>query len=148
MSTLAVQLSYPSHICIYYILFLILSSVTVYPRRLGIVPCCTVGPHCLLILKCNSLHLPTLNSLSILLCTSFPLATTSLLSMSVSLFLFYRWVHLCHFYILHISYLIWYLSFFFWLASLSMRSLIASMLPQMALFFYGWVVFHCVFTTS
>ena len=44
--------------------------------------------------KCNSLHLLTPNSLSILLSLS-PLATTSLLSKSMSLFIFSRWVHLC-----------------------------------------------------
>ena len=54
--------------------------------------------------------------------------------MSMSLFLFYKLVHLCHtliFYIPHISDFIWYLSFSFWLTSLSM---IISRLLQMALF--------------
>ena len=40
--------------------------------------------------KCNSLHLPTPNSQSIPLPPSSPLATASLFSMSMSLFLFHR----------------------------------------------------------
>ena len=46
--------------------------------------------------KCNSLHLPTPNSHSIPLPSCSPLATTSLFSMSGSLFLFCWQVHLCN----------------------------------------------------
>ena len=47
--------------------------------------------------KCNSVHLLTPNSQSLpLLPAPSPLATTGLFSMSVSLFLFCRQVHLCH----------------------------------------------------
>ena len=43
---------WPGHICIY-ILFHLLSSIIVYPKRLDIVPYCIAVPHS----KCNSLHL-------------------------------------------------------------------------------------------
>ena len=46
--------------------------------------------------KCDSLYLLTSNSQFILLPPSSPLAITSLFSMFVSLFLFCRYVHLCH----------------------------------------------------
>ena len=46
--------------------------------------------------KCNNLHLPTPNSQSIPLPPCFHLATTSLFSVSMSLFLFCRQVHLCY----------------------------------------------------
>ena len=74
--------------------------------------CYTAGPHCLPILNVNSL---TLNSQSIPLPPPLALATTSLLSLSKSLFLFCRTVPLCH--ILDSTCgIIWYLPFF-----LSMR---------------------------
>ena len=51
-------------------------------------PCCAVGPYCLpslYIMVCNeNQKLPS------------PLATTNLFTTSVSLFLFRRYVHLCH----------------------------------------------------
>ena len=63
------------------------------PREIGYNSlCCTVGPCCLFILSgivCIILPQTPSPSLS-------PLATTSLFSMSVSLFLFCRWAHLCH----------------------------------------------------
>ena len=76
----------------------------------------------------NSLHLLIPNPQSIPSPTPTSLLATSLSSMSVSLFLFLRWVHSYHildsyFDMLrsHMSDTIWYLSFFFWLTSLSMR---------------------------
>ena len=46
----------------------------------------------------------------------------------------------------HVSNIIWYLSFFFWLTSLSMmisRSIQIAANDIISFFFYGWVVFHC-----
>ena len=86
--------------------FLLYSKVTqlyVYIHSFShyLLPCplivlCAIHRTSLLIhSKCNSLHLLTPDS-----CPSYspslPLTTTSLFSMSMSLFLFCRWVHLCH----------------------------------------------------
>ena len=81
--------------------------------------------------KCNSSHLWTPNSQSSPP-PPLPLGTHSLLSVSVSLFLFGRWAHLCH--ILDFTYK-WYCAVFVfvWLTSLSWESLAASMWLQMAL---------------
>ena len=58
---------------------------------------CMVGPHHVFILNVNSLHLPTPNPLSIPLPSHpLPLAITSLFSISVSLFLFCRYIQLCN----------------------------------------------------
>ena len=74
-----------------YILFLILSSIMFYPKRLDIVvPCVCVGPHCLSILNAVvCIYQPQ---------TPHPshfflplLVTTSLFSVSVSLFFFFFW---------------------------------------------------------
>ena len=94
--------------------------------------------------KCNSLHLLTLNSPSILSTSPFSLATPSLFSMSVSLsvlqigsFVPYFRLHIevvPHAFCFSLSdllHLVW-------------ESLVASILLQMALFcsFYVWVVFQ------
>ena len=80
-----------------YTFFFIFFSIMVYHRILNIVPCAIqqdlVGYPTNKALY-NSLHLLTPASQSFL-CNPF-LATTSLFSMSVSLFLFHRYVHLCH----------------------------------------------------
>ena len=75
--------------------FLILFSIMVYPRRLDILPCADSSTLLSILSKCNNLHLLTSDSQSIPLSPPSPLATTSLFSMSVSLFLFCRWVNLC-----------------------------------------------------
>ena len=90
-----------TYMCVYmyththtHILFLILVSIILYPKRWDIVPC---GRTSLLIhSKCNSLHLPTPNSPPTILPPPSLLATTSLFSTSVSLFLFCRYIHLCY----------------------------------------------------
>ena len=46
--------------------------------------------------KCNSSHLSISNFLSIPFPALSPLITTSLFSLSVNMFLFCRYVHLCH----------------------------------------------------
>ena len=106
--------------------------------------CYTVGPSYLPRLNVViCIYQPQTPRLSLSLPAS-PLATSSLLSTSVSLILFCRWVHLCH--ILDFTYkwcdVIFVL--FFWLTSFSMM-ICSYMLLQMALFpsFYDWVVFHC-----
>ena len=89
--------------------------------------CYTVGPHCLSISKCNSLHLLTLNSQSIPLPPPAPLATTCLFSMSMSLLLFCKWVHLCP--ILDSTYKWYHMVFIFlFLLHLVGESLVASVL--------------------
>ena len=75
----------------------------VYPRRLDIVPC-VIQYDLIYLSKFNSLHLLT-QIPSPLLSLSSPLTATGLFSMSVSLFLFCRLVHLCH--ILDSTYM-WY----------------------------------------
>ena len=78
--------------CVYIyicILFLLLSSIMVYSKRLGRVPCLYSRTSLLIHSKCHSLHLVTPNSQSIPLLPSL-LATTSLFSTSMSLFLFCR----------------------------------------------------------
>ena len=70
---------------------------------------------------------------------------TSLFSMSVSLFLFHKYVHLCH--ILDSTYK-WYLMVFvfLFLSYISMIISRSSMLLQMALFHsFLWLIFHCVY---
>ena len=78
--------SFPHNICHH-----VLSQEIIYNTR-----CCIIGPHCLPNLNVNSLHLLTPNSPSIPLPPPTTLATTSLFSISVILFLIYRQVHLCH----------------------------------------------------
>ena len=74
----------------------------VYPRRLNIVPCAVQMPLFIIHPIYNSLHLLTLNSQSVPLLFPSLLATTSLFSMTVNLFLFCRYISLCH--ILHSTY--------------------------------------------
>ena len=91
----------------------------------------------------NSLHLLNPNSQSF----PFPLATTSLFSMSVSQFLDHRYVHLCH--LLDSTYKWYHLVFvFLFLTYLGGSSLVASMLLQMALFCsFLWLSQHfCYYT--
>ena len=73
--------------------FLILSSIMVYPKRLNVVS--VLYKRTSLLSHSNSSHLLTPNSPSIPL-PPLSWATTSLSSMSVSLFRLYRQVHLCH----------------------------------------------------
>ena len=126
-------------------------SHTIFPYGLSQEPgysslCYTEGPHCLSNLNVI-VHASTNPKLPIHPTHfPFPLATTSLFSMLVSQFLFYRYVHLCHFIsnIQVISYgiclslsdllhLIWY-------------SLVASTLLQMALFHSFWWLSSISFT--
>ena len=68
-----------------------------FPRDwLYIVPCSVQQDLLLIHSEWNNLHLPTPNSPSIPLPLPSPWATTSLFSVSASLFLFCRRVHLCH----------------------------------------------------
>ena len=69
--------------------------------------------------KCNSLHLLTSNSQSI---PFLPLATTNLFYMSVNLFLFSRYVNLCH--ILDSTYKRYHMVLFlsFWFTSFSITT--------------------------
>ena len=80
-----------------YVFFFIFCSIMVYPRRSNIVPCAIQQePCCLSVLNAIvCIYQPQTPSPSLSLPPS-PLATTSLFSMSVSLFLFCRQVHLCH----------------------------------------------------
>ena len=103
-----------------YIIFLILSFIMFYPKRLNIVPCAISRNPLLVHSKCNSLRLPTLNSQSIPF-PPLPLASTSLLSMSVICFCFVDRIICAIFQIPHRSAIIWYLSFSFQLTSLSMK---------------------------
>ena len=97
--------------------FLILSSIMVYPKRLNVVS--VLYKRTSLLSHSNSSHLLTPNSPSIPL-PPLSWATTSLSSMSVSLFLFYRQVHLCH--ILDSTYKWYHMAFVsLFLISLSMR---------------------------
>ena len=68
-----------------YIPFLILSSIMVYPKRLIEFP--TLRTSLPIHSKCKCFHLLTLNSQSIPLTPLSPLATSSLFSISTSLFL-------------------------------------------------------------
>ena len=105
----------------------------------------TVGPSCLsslCIIACicwpqtPNPSLPHLSS---------PLATTSLFSMPVSLFLFCRKFYLCH--ILDSTYKRYHMVFvFLLLTSLSMMissSIHVATNGIISFFFYGWVTFHC-----
>ena len=81
---------WPSHTCIY-ILFLTSSSIMFHRKWPNIGPCALQRTSLLIPSKCNSLHLLTPNYQSIPLSPfSSPLATTSLFSKSISLFLFCR----------------------------------------------------------
>ena len=80
---------WPSHTCIY-ILFLIYFLSRSITRDWIEFPVLYSRTSLLIHPKCNSLHLLTPNSQSIPLSPTSPLATTSLLSMSVRLFLFCR----------------------------------------------------------
>ena len=111
--------------------------------------CYIVGPCCLSMSKCNTLHLLTPSSQSTPLSQPSPLVITSLFPMS--LFRFIKQVHFCH--ILHSIYVISYgicLSLSD-LIHLVMISLIASMLLQMALFYsFLWLsnsplCLYCIF---
>ena len=78
-----------------YISLLTLSSIRVYLKKLHIVPCAIYSRTSLFIRsKFNASTNP--NSLFIPFPPPFLLATTSLFSISESLFLFCRQVHLCH----------------------------------------------------
>ena len=111
----------------------------------------TVGTCCLFILSVIvCIYQPQIPSLS----PFFPLGNNILISMSMSLFLFCRQVHLCH--ILN-STSKWYhivsiFVFFFLTIHLVWWSLVASMLLQMALFcsFYGYysIVYVCISSLS
>ena len=81
------------------------------------------------------------------LCPHLPLATTSLFSASVGLFLFYRWVHLHHILDSTSRGIIQYLIFSVWHTSLSMITSRSIHVVKMELFpsSYSWVVFHCVY---
>ena len=104
------------YIWLIYYLFLILSSIMVYPRRSGIIPCTVQVGHS----KCNSLYQLTSNSLSIPLPPPPWLLQVSSPCLCVYFYSVDRIV-CAIFYIPHISNIIWYLSFSFWLTSLSMR---------------------------
>ena len=96
---------------------------------------------------CKSLHLLIPNSQSMSPHQHTHSATASLFSMSVNLFYFIDKFICVIFEIAHISDIIWYLFFSFWL-HLVWQSLGPSTLLQMALFhlfFYGWTIFHCVY---
>ena len=62
-------------------------------------------------------------------------------------FCFVLCVHLFVFKIPHKNIIIWYVSFYAWLISLSMVPISPSMLFQVARFntFYDWVIFHCFY---
>ena len=111
------------HVCVHrhtYILFLILSSIMFYPKKLDIVPNYVHKTSLFIHSKCNHLYVLTPNSQSIPHPPPSPLAITSLFSMSVSLFLFCRQIHLHH--ILDSTYKWYYIVFvFLFLTSLSMR---------------------------
>ena len=94
--------------------------------------CYTAGP-CSLCIIYNNLLTP--NSQSFPFSISLPLATSGLFSVSVSLFLFCRYVDLCH--IFNCTYA-WY----HMIICLALSDL--SLLLQLALFhsFYGWIIFH------
>ena len=94
----------------------------------------------------TNLHLLSPASYSILPQIPSLLAITSLFSLAMSLFLFCRYVDLCH--ILDFTYKWAHVVFvFFFLTSLSLR--ISSCIHVAAkglisFFFYGWVVFHYI----
>ena len=73
------------------------------------------------------------------------MATTSMFSISVSLFLFHRYVHLCQ--SLDSTYKWYMVSVFVWLTSLTIfsRSIHVVANGIISFFFYGWAVFHCVY---
>ena len=89
--------------------------------------------------KCNSLHLPNLNSPSIPLPLHSLLGTTILLSLAVICFCFLDRIICVIFWILQISDILWYFYFSFWLTSFSMRISSSTHVAQMTLFylFYG-----------
>ena len=95
----------------YIIFFLIFFSIMVYSMRLDIVPALCRRTLLFIHSKCNSLHLPAPNFQSIPLPSPLTLGITSLFSVSVSLFLFYRQVHLCH--VLHFAYKCYHMLFVF-----------------------------------
>ena len=95
----------------------------------------------------NSWHLLTPNSQSIPPLTPSHLATTSLFFMFVSLFLFHGYVDLYHilfiYWIQHISDIVWYVSFSFWLTSLGVvfsRSIHAA--SNCLILLDVWIIFH------
>ena len=110
--------------------------------------CCTAGPHCpsianitVCIPKPQNTH-PSHSLLS----HSHPGSHKSALLFS-DLFLFFRWDHLCYILDSTNKCNVWYLSFPFWLTSLSMRisSFIHVAVNGISLSFYGWGVFHCIY---
>ena len=95
----------------------------------------------------TSLRLLTPNSQSIPPLTPSHLATTSLFFMFVSLFLFHGYVDLYHilfiYWIQHISDIVWYVSFSFWLTSLGVvfsRSIHAA--SNCLILLDVWIIFH------
>ena len=85
--------------------------------------------------------------------THYPLVDICLLSTSVTPFLFIdKFIFFKNFinffYILHISDIIWYLSFSVWLTSLSMiisRSIHVASNGIISFLFYGSAIFHCIY---
>ena len=105
--------------------------------------CYTEGCHCLSIPKATvciyypKFQVPPTPSTSLLV-------TTSLFSMSMIFISVERFI--CAIYqIPDISEIIWYLSFSFWLISLSMRVSCLIHVAANGIFFLWWVVFHCVY---
>ena len=81
-------------VCVYTLFFLFF-SIVVYQRTLMYPLCHPVSPRCLFTLSVivtSANPSPPLRSSP----TVFPLATTSLFCISMSRFLFCKWVHLCH----------------------------------------------------
>ena len=125
------------------ILFLT-SSIMFHHKWLDIFPCAIQQISLLIHSKCNSLHLLTPNSQSIPL----PLPPPWQLQVCSPC----PWVCFCsvdkficaRYYVAGVSNNIWYLSFSFWLTSLSLR--VSSSINVAANgIFKGWVVFHCMY---
>ena len=128
-----------------YICFLKFFSIMVYHRSLNIVPClCYIVGPCLSILNIIvCIYQPQTPSASLSLLPS-TLATTSLISMSVSLFLFHRLVHLCH--ILDSIYK-WYHRVFVFLFLTSLSMIISSCIRVVAngiIFFFSFFSWPCL----
>ena len=82
------------YVCVYIYICIILFSIMVYHRILNII----LYSRTLFFIRpmYNSWHLLIPNSHSFPLLPTFPLATTNLLSISVSLFLFHKYIDLYH----------------------------------------------------
>ena len=118
----------------------------VYHRILSIVSCAMNRTLLFIHSKCTSLHLPTPNSQFILLPpTLSPLANTSLFSMSVNWFLFYKQVNLYS--ILdstykgyHMASVFLFLTYFIQYDNFQLPPCCCK--QHYFIFFHGWVVFH------